>query len=90
MRPPVFTGGNPRGEAGASGPRGVASMRPPEFTGGNGTGVPDCHRRNRASMRPPEFTGGNPGRVQARAPEPDRASMRPPEFTGGNLRYPEL
>ena len=62
MRPPEFTGGNPR----------VAPAAPPEGRGFNeAAGI---HRRkltsvalvNRpalpASMRPPEFTGGNTGR----------------------------
>ena len=59
MRPPEFTGGNPKNR-----PRSVAdpyaSMRPPEFTGGNAAAAPGLPAPGpRASMRPPEFTGGN-------------------------------
>ena len=60
MRPPEFTGGNPR--VGSAYLRRVvrASMRPPEFTGGNWRScLPPYHAVTSASMRPPEFTGGN-------------------------------
>ena len=43
MRPPEFTGGNPRPCKDGTGPVRGASMRPPEFTGGNMEKVMEMH-----------------------------------------------
>ena len=83
MRPPEFTGGNPRP---------LLFLARTRTCFNEAAGI---HRRKQgaaedlrpvvlaASMRPPEFTGGNStaaGGPGARTV----ASMRPPEFTGGN------
>ena len=83
MRPPEFTGGNGRGQAGRPPDPVRASMRPPEFTGGNGGAADQRLHVAAASMRPPEFTGGNADGIESRGAG-RIASMRPPEFTGGN------
>ena len=86
MRPPEFTGGNPRACKVLRNSLSGASMRPPEFTGGNTTGSPTLPVRvarcfNEAAgihRRKPHLRGVGVANTQ------HPASMRPPEFTGGN------
>ena len=84
MRPPEFTGGNPR-RASARGRRSGSCFN--EAAGIHRRKLSEVVHEPRprvlASMRPPEFTGGNLG-TERNQREKTEASMRPPEFTGGN------